>query len=216
MRIRRPWVRALMRCRKPSATGSSRRAGSGRSIRSRRRPAGRSGRAGALAQPARPGPLRRRDPARRVRVSVERPECRPPDRRRAADGPRRVAAPRFVKAQLLAADGKPIVLDEDGDLGLGIASPEKFQAVAKWPLLASVAWTPPTGHRDRRGHGPRRSWPATVSTCAIGASSWRSIPAPCDSTLGGLTPDRVLWAKSRGEGRPTQVAIPCGPVSALS
>ena len=62
----------------------------------------------------------------------------------------------FVKAQLLAADGKLIVLDEDGNLGLGIASPEKFQAVAKWPLLASVAWTPPTlaGHRlylrDRR------------------------------------------------------------------
>ena len=62
----------------------------------------------------------------------------------------------FVKAQLLAADGKLIVLDEDGNLGLGIASPEKFQAVAKWPLLASVAWTPPTlaGNRlylrDRR------------------------------------------------------------------
>jgi outer membrane protein assembly factor BamB len=62
----------------------------------------------------------------------------------------------FVKAQLLGADGKLIVLDEDGNLGLGIASPEKFQAIAKWPLLASVAWTPPTlaGNRlylrDRR------------------------------------------------------------------
>jgi hypothetical protein len=50
----------------------------------------------------------------------------------------------FVKAQLLAADGRLIVLDEDGNLGIGIATPEKFQAVAKWPMLASIAWTPPT------------------------------------------------------------------------
>ena len=50
----------------------------------------------------------------------------------------------FVKAQLLGADGKLIVLDEDGNLGIGIASPERFQAIAKWPMLASIAWTPPT------------------------------------------------------------------------
>jgi len=50
----------------------------------------------------------------------------------------------FVKAQLLGADGRLIVLDEDGNLGLGIATPEKFQAVAKWPILKSLAWTPPT------------------------------------------------------------------------
>jgi hypothetical protein len=62
----------------------------------------------------------------------------------------------FVKAQLLAADGKLIILDEDGNLGLGVASPERFQAIAKWPMLSSVAWTPPTlaGNRlylrDRR------------------------------------------------------------------
>ena len=62
----------------------------------------------------------------------------------------------FVKAQLLSADGRLIVLDEDGNLGLGLASPERFQAVAKWPMLRSLAWTPPTlaGNRlylrDRR------------------------------------------------------------------
>jgi hypothetical protein len=50
----------------------------------------------------------------------------------------------FVKAQLLGADGRLIVLDEDGNLGLGIATPDKFQAVAKWPILKSLAWTPPT------------------------------------------------------------------------
>jgi outer membrane protein assembly factor BamB len=50
----------------------------------------------------------------------------------------------FAKAQLLQADGKLIVLDEDGHLGIGLASPEKFQAVAKWPLLTSLSWTPPT------------------------------------------------------------------------
>lgn len=50
----------------------------------------------------------------------------------------------FVKAQLLAADGRLIILDEDGNLGLGVATPERFQALAKWPTLSSVAWTPPT------------------------------------------------------------------------
>jgi outer membrane protein assembly factor BamB len=55
----------------------------------------------------------------------------------------------FVKAQLLAADGRLIILDEDGNLGLGIATPEKFQAIAKWPMLSSVAWTPPTLAGDR-------------------------------------------------------------------
>lgn len=62
----------------------------------------------------------------------------------------------FVKAQLLAADGRLVILDEDGNLGIGLATPERFQALAKWPLLSSVAWTPPTlsGNRlyirDRR------------------------------------------------------------------
>jgi outer membrane protein assembly factor BamB len=62
----------------------------------------------------------------------------------------------FVKAQLLGVDGRLLILDEDGNLGLGVASPERFQTIAKWPMLSSVAWTPPTlaGHRlylrDRR------------------------------------------------------------------
>lgn len=50
----------------------------------------------------------------------------------------------FAKAQLLYADGKLIILDEDGHLGIGLASPAKFQALAKWPILKSISWTPPT------------------------------------------------------------------------
>ena len=50
----------------------------------------------------------------------------------------------FVKAQLLGADGRLIILDEDGNLGIGVATPQRFQAIAKWPLLSSVSWTPPT------------------------------------------------------------------------
>ncbi len=50
----------------------------------------------------------------------------------------------FVKAQLLYADGRLVILDEDGNLGVGMASPERFQALAKWPLLSSFAWSPPT------------------------------------------------------------------------
>ena len=50
----------------------------------------------------------------------------------------------FVKAQLLYADGRLVILDEDGNLGVGLATSERFQAQAKWPLLSSVAWSPPT------------------------------------------------------------------------
>jgi outer membrane protein assembly factor BamB len=62
----------------------------------------------------------------------------------------------FVKAQLLYADDRLIILDQDSALGVGMASPERFQALAKWPILSSVAWSPPTlvGNRlyarDRR------------------------------------------------------------------
>ncbi len=50
----------------------------------------------------------------------------------------------FVKAQLLYADGRLVILDEDGNLGVGLATPERFQAQARWPLLSSFAWSPPT------------------------------------------------------------------------
>jgi outer membrane protein assembly factor BamB len=50
----------------------------------------------------------------------------------------------FVKAQLLYADNRLVILDEDGNLGVGMASPERFQALAKWPMLSAVAWSPPT------------------------------------------------------------------------
>ena len=50
----------------------------------------------------------------------------------------------FVKAQLVYADGRLVILDEDGNLGVGLASPERFQALAKWPILSAVAWSPPT------------------------------------------------------------------------
>jgi hypothetical protein len=50
----------------------------------------------------------------------------------------------FVKAQLVYGDGRLIVLDEDGNLGVGLASPEGFQVQAQWPLLSRTAWSPPT------------------------------------------------------------------------
>jgi len=50
----------------------------------------------------------------------------------------------FAKAQLLLADGKLIVLDEDGALGLVAASPQGAQVLAKASVLQSKSWTPPT------------------------------------------------------------------------
>jgi outer membrane protein assembly factor BamB len=50
----------------------------------------------------------------------------------------------FARAQLLYADGKMIVLDEDGMLGLATVSPQGLKVLAKASVLKHLAWTPPT------------------------------------------------------------------------
>jgi outer membrane protein assembly factor BamB len=50
----------------------------------------------------------------------------------------------FSKAQLLWADGKIILADEDGTLALCRASPQKFEVLSQVSLLQNIAWTPPT------------------------------------------------------------------------
>jgi outer membrane protein assembly factor BamB len=50
----------------------------------------------------------------------------------------------FARAQLLYADGKLIVLDEDGVLGLATVSPQGLKVLARSPVLTNLAWTPPT------------------------------------------------------------------------
>jgi outer membrane protein assembly factor BamB len=50
----------------------------------------------------------------------------------------------FSRAQLVYADGKLIVLDEDGTLGLATVSPQGIKVLARAPVLSSIAWTPPT------------------------------------------------------------------------
>ena len=50
----------------------------------------------------------------------------------------------FAKAQLLYADGKIILADQDGMLALCRVSPQKFEVLSKASVLESIAWTPPT------------------------------------------------------------------------
>ena len=50
----------------------------------------------------------------------------------------------FSRAQLVYADGKLIILDEDGTLGLATVSPQGLTVLSRAPVLANVAWTPPT------------------------------------------------------------------------
>jgi outer membrane protein assembly factor BamB len=50
----------------------------------------------------------------------------------------------FSRAQLLHADGKLVILDEDGNLGLATVTPDGLQVLAKAPVLDNLAWTPPT------------------------------------------------------------------------
>jgi outer membrane protein assembly factor BamB len=50
----------------------------------------------------------------------------------------------FSRAQLLYADGKLILLDEDGRLGLATVGPDGLKVLARANVLENLAWTPPT------------------------------------------------------------------------
>lgn len=50
----------------------------------------------------------------------------------------------FARAQLLYADNKLIVLDEDGTLGIAGVSAQGLQVLARAPIMTNLAWTPPT------------------------------------------------------------------------
>ena len=50
----------------------------------------------------------------------------------------------FPKANLLYADGKVILLDEDGVLALVAFSPQGMKVISKTSLLTHLSWTPPT------------------------------------------------------------------------
>ena len=50
----------------------------------------------------------------------------------------------FARAQLLYGDGKLILLDEDGALGLASISPQGLKVLARAPVLENLSWTAPT------------------------------------------------------------------------
>jgi hypothetical protein len=50
----------------------------------------------------------------------------------------------FAKANIVYADGKLILLDEDGQLGLATASPDGLKVLSKAQILDGRAWTVPT------------------------------------------------------------------------
>jgi outer membrane protein assembly factor BamB len=50
----------------------------------------------------------------------------------------------FARAQFVYADGKLIVLDEDGTLGIATVGPDGLKVLARAPVLEHLSWTPPT------------------------------------------------------------------------
>jgi len=50
----------------------------------------------------------------------------------------------FSRSQLLYADGKLIILDEDGNLGLATVTPTGLHVLARASVLTKLSWTPPT------------------------------------------------------------------------
>jgi hypothetical protein len=61
-----------------------------------------------------------------------------------ADGSLEWRARGFSKATLLLAGGKLIILDEDGNLAVATATPEKLEVHARAKILERFAWTAPT------------------------------------------------------------------------
>ncbi|HEU4507082.1 MAG TPA: PQQ-binding-like beta-propeller repeat protein [Pyrinomonadaceae bacterium] len=50
----------------------------------------------------------------------------------------------FPKSNLVLADGKLIILDEDGNLALANATPTELKVISKATVLKNLAWTVPT------------------------------------------------------------------------
>jgi outer membrane protein assembly factor BamB len=50
----------------------------------------------------------------------------------------------FPKSNLLLAEGKLIILDEDGNLALATATPTELKVISKVSVLRNLAWTVPT------------------------------------------------------------------------
>ena len=50
----------------------------------------------------------------------------------------------FSRASLLQADGKTLILEEDGDLGMVVLTPNGMTRLASTPLFDSRSWTAPT------------------------------------------------------------------------
>ncbi|HJN45933.1 MAG: hypothetical protein CL477_19365 [Acidobacteria bacterium] len=50
----------------------------------------------------------------------------------------------FARSTLLHADGKTIIVDEDGDLALARLTPDGMTLLARAPLFETVAWSAPT------------------------------------------------------------------------
>jgi outer membrane protein assembly factor BamB len=50
----------------------------------------------------------------------------------------------FARAQLLHADGKLIILDEDGTLAIATVTPQGMKVLSRAQILEHLAWTPPT------------------------------------------------------------------------
>jgi hypothetical protein len=49
----------------------------------------------------------------------------------------------FARASMIYADGKAIILDEDGDLAIAKLSPEKVTILSRAKLFETTAWSAP-------------------------------------------------------------------------
>lgn len=114
----------------------------------------------------------------------------------------------FSKGQIVLADGKLIVLDQEGVLGLVRANPDKFEELSRAQVLEKFSWTPPTS-------------PEPTSTSATARQSSRSIwrretfpplvRIPCELSLGRRQRTGPRFPHPQASGPALRIPDAAGP-----
>ena len=114
----------------------------------------------------------------------------------------------FAKAKLVQADGRLVVLDEDGSFGIVRVSPQGLEVEARSQVFSERSWTAPTLVGPRSPGTASRSWRWTcpgdfmkvLSILRHAKSSWKdaSLDDHDRPSTSGVTATRRGWACSSG------------------
>lgn len=104
----------------------------------------------------------------------------------------------FGRASLVHADGKLIIMDEDGDLALAKVSPEKVEILAEARIFDTTTWTAPTLVGTRLYARDREK----IVALQLGDPSASATPPTTPSTVPRPEPTRAPAGPAAAPGAP--------------